>query len=125
MEKYSWVSILQSHFDHDVALAAQELMAVIEERDKYLAAIRKHMNMRGDDRCYIDDNELYAVLPEGDTRPQHEVAVTIENCQRFIDCRQQGREYISPQREIQNLKIEISLLKNVIEEMVNTMKDKT
>ncbi len=69
-----------------------------------LAAIRKHRDQRGDDRCHLDDGELYAVLPEGDTRPPQDTAVTLENCERFIRCRQQGREYVSPEREIERLR---------------------
>lgn len=66
-------------------------------------SIRKHRDQRGDDRCYLDDHELYLVLPEGDTRPTREIAVTLENCAKFIECRQQGREYVSPQRRIEEL----------------------
>lgn len=32
------------------------------ERDRLAAAIRKHRDTRGDDRCHLDDGELYAVL---------------------------------------------------------------
>ena len=67
-----------------------------KEIDRLRAAIRKHRDMRGDDRCYLDDAELYAVLPEGDTRPASDSAVTEENCRRFRECRQQGREYVHP-----------------------------
>ena len=72
--------------------------------DVLLAAIRRHRDYRGDDRCYLNDGELYAVLPEGDTRPATDTAVTLENCQRFIARRQQGREYVSPEREIERLR---------------------
>lgn len=83
-----------------------------EEVIKLRAAIRKHRDMSGDDRCYIDDAELYSVLPEGDTRPETCTAVTIENCAKFIECRQSGREYISPQRRIEELEVEVQRLKN-------------
>lgn len=79
------------------------------EIEKLQTAIRKHRDMLGDDRCHIDDAELYAALPEGDTRPARETAVTIENCQRYIECRQQGREYVSPQRRIEELEAAIRL----------------
>jgi hypothetical protein len=67
------------------------------------SAIRRHRDYRGDDRCHLDDGELYAVLPEGDTRPAKDTEVNIENCWKFITCRQQGREYVSPQRRIEEL----------------------
>ncbi len=80
------------------------------EIERLRAGIRKHMNTRGDDRCYQDDHDLYLLLPEGDTRPVREVAVTLENCQRYIECRQQGREYVSPQRRIEELEKQIHAL---------------
>lgn len=55
--------------------------------------------------------DLYAYLPEGDTRPLRETLVTLENCQKYIECRQQGREYISPQRHIEELDEEIARLR--------------
>ncbi len=80
-----------------------------------LAAIRKHMNMPGDDRCFQDDHDLYMVLPEGDTRPAREVAVTLENCQRYITCRQGGREYVSPQRKIEELTNAVASLRSELQ----------
>lgn len=86
-------------------------MNATDEVERLRAAIRRHRDYRGDDRCFQDDVELYAVLPEGDTRPLNETAVTIENCQKYIQCRQQGREYVSPQRKIEELESEIERLK--------------
>lgn len=80
------------------------IIADLEEKvERLRAAIRQHRDERGDDRCHADDGRLYAALPEGDTRPEYETAVTIENCQRYIECRQTGREYVSPQRRIEEL----------------------
>lgn len=79
------------------------LAALAREVLKLRTAIRTHMNMRGDHRCYQDDATLYGVLPEGDVRPEQETAVTLENCQKYIACRQQGRTYISPQQRIEEL----------------------
>ena len=84
------------------------------EVERLRAAIRKHMNERGDDRCYLSDAELYSVLPEGDTRPAVETAVTLENCARFITCRQQGREYVSPEREVERLRGIVRALNNAL-----------
>jgi hypothetical protein len=75
----------------------------LDEVERLRAAIRKHRDERGDDRCHADDGELYSVLPEGDTRPARETAVTLENCAKYIECRQTGREYVSPQRRIEEL----------------------
>lgn len=90
--------------DDDLRLLARQYLRATEARDVLLAAIRRHRDYRGDDRCHLDDGELYAVLPEGDTRPSKDTAVTLENCERFIRCRQQGREYVSPEREIEQLR---------------------
>jgi 8-oxo-dGTP diphosphatase len=70
---------------------------------KLREAVRKHMNMRGDDRCTSDDHELYEALPEGDTRPEHDTLVTLENCKKYIACRQNNETYVSPQVRIEAL----------------------
>lgn len=77
------------------------------------AAIRKHRDYRGDDRCWLDDEELYRVLPEGYTPPQRDGAVELENCKRFIECRRNPKtEYVSPQREIEELKRRVASLES-------------
>lgn len=74
---------------HDYADAAVELAARVE---KIEAAIRKHRDQRGDDRCHLDDADLYAVLPEGPPDPALLALpprdVFLANCARFHACRQ-------------------------------------
>lgn len=82
---------------------ANAILAALDDLAADESAIRQHRDERGDDRCHADDGRLYAVLPEGDTRPATETAVTLENCAKFIECRQTGREYVSPQRRIEEL----------------------
>lgn len=85
-------------------------------------AIRKHRDQRGDDRCWLDDQELYKVLPEGigdaDTRlctPD----IMLENCKRFIASRHNPAiPYISPQRQIDGLE---DLLRNLINQMTGVI----
>lgn len=75
-----------------------------QEVERLRAAIRKHRDERGDDRCWLDDEELYRVLPEGYTPPARDCAVMLENCQRYIALRRNpATEYVSPQREIERL----------------------
>lgn len=75
-----------------------------EEVETLRAAIRKHRDEKGDDRCYLDDYELYKVLPEGFEPPKYCTAVELENCKRYIASRQDPNiEYVSPQREIERL----------------------
>lgn len=59
-------------------------------------AIRKHRDQKGDDRCWMDDQELYAVLRDGvvaDQRlpPEKEM---LENCKRYIKLRRHPEEPI-------------------------------
>lgn len=76
----------------------------MNEVGRLQAAIRKHRDYEGDDRCWMDDEELYKVLPEGYTPPIRSTAVEKHNCDRFIACRHNpGTEYVSPQREIERL----------------------
>ena len=73
--------------------------------DELEAAIRKHRDQRGDDRCWLDDEELYKVLPEGYNTPSRDTAVELDNCRKFIECRgNPGTEYISPERSIEELR---------------------
>lgn len=85
-------------------------------------AVRKHRDTRGDDRCFQDDAELYSALPEGDTRPARETAVTLENCEKYIECRQTGREYVSPQRRIEELEAENDRLKDRVQLLEESLK---
>lgn len=85
---------------------------------KLLQAIRKHRDQRGDDRCWMDDEELYAALPEGYTPPARDTAVMLKHCERFIVCRENPKtEYVSPEREIERLKGVIDSLKRTVDKM--------
>lgn len=60
-------------------------------------AIRKHRNQRGDDRCWLNDVELYKVLP--DYNPQIETTpppkcVFLQNCERYWASRQESFTYV-------------------------------
>lgn len=75
-------------------------------------AIRKHRDYRSDDRCWMDDEELYKILPEGYTPPEREVAVELSMCEKFISCRRNPKTvYISPQREIERLQEDLIRLR--------------
>jgi hypothetical protein len=53
-------------------------------------AIRTHRDARGDDRCWLDDQALYAALPEG-TQPNTTLPPEekfLANCRRFWQARQ-------------------------------------
>jgi hypothetical protein len=67
--------------------------SVKAERDKLKAAIKKHWSQKADDRCWMDDSDLYvaAGLPDGSINVGNKAAM-LENCKRFIEARcQSGR----------------------------------
>lgn len=97
---------------HDVAMQSQ--YSVIAELRN---AIRHHRDQRGDDRCWQDDYELYAVLPEGYSNPPKDSRVMLELCQRYIASRQDPAvHYCSPQRRIEELEQEVASLKKQLQE---------
>ena len=79
---------------------------LLDELDRLRAAIRKHRDQRGDDRCWLDDRELYAVLGDandGDQRlpPPEEM---LECCKRYIAHRHDpSLPYVSPQRDVERI----------------------
>lgn len=83
-----------------------------DEVERLKAAIRKHRDQRGDDRCYLDDYELYAAI--GEPIPEHacqlcDPAMMLENCRRFIAARHDPKKpYLSPQRQIDELERRLS-----------------
>lgn len=86
-----------------------------EKYEALLFAIRKHRDQKGDDRCWMDDYELYQALPEGingaDLR-LCELQIMIECCKKYIASRHDpSKPYISPQRRIEELENEVGLLK--------------
>ena len=90
--------------------------AMIDEIRALQSAIRKHRDQRGDDRCWMDDEELYRVLPEGYVAPVRDTAVELDKCEQFIRCRHNpGTVYVSPEREIEELRSEIRRLNCVLE----------
>lgn len=68
-------------------------LAAIDNREtiaRLTSAIRKHRDEKGDDRCWLDDYQLYSVLPEGGRHdsslpPEGEF---LESCRRFWARRQ-------------------------------------
>jgi hypothetical protein len=96
---------------HMAARELQKSQAVIDKLADTISAlrtaIRAHRDARGDDRCWRDDEELYAVLPEGYTPPARDTAVELDRCRAFIASRQNPKtEYVSPEREIERLRTE-------------------
>jgi hypothetical protein len=80
-----------------------------DELDSLRDAVRKHRDQRGDDRCWLDDEELYRALPEGYVAPARDASVELALCQQFIHCRHNpATVYVSPQRRIEELEAQIN-----------------
>lgn len=65
------------------------LVSALERIRQLENAVKKHRDQKGDDRCYLDDLELYKVLydnVEPDLAlPSKEVF--LKNCERYFECR--------------------------------------
>lgn len=75
------------------------------KRLKYEVVIRWIRDQRGDDRCWADLEQLYNLLPEGYTVPKRDTLIKLENCKKYIEsCNNPATVYVSPEREIENLR---------------------
>lgn len=63
-----------------------------EENERLKAAIRRHRDERGNDRCWLDDSRLYAEIEGSElanlSLPPREEFLT--NCERYWQRRQPG-----------------------------------
>jgi hypothetical protein len=85
------------------------------ELERLRAGVREHRDARGDDRCWRDDDTLYALLPEGYIPPKRDSAVELERCRQFIASRQHpSTVYVSPQRRIDELENLVRGLEDII-----------
>ena len=100
---------------------ASEIAELRQQLAALHAAIRKHRDQRGDDRCWMDDEQLYEALPEGYTPPARDSAVELERCRQFIASRwHPATAYVSPQRRIEELEAEVDQYKRFVTEMAAT-----
>lgn len=67
------------------------------ENERLRAAIIKHRDQKADDRCYLDDFELYAILGDGVEPDNHvgDKSLMMANCYRFIEKRCEGGKWQS------------------------------
>ena len=78
-------------------MSDEEEEALREEIAELHAAIAKHRDQKADDRCWMDDQELYKVLGDGnlgDCRVGDQSEM-LRNCQRFIEKRTEGGGWVS------------------------------
>jgi len=75
---------------------------------KYEQGIRRHRDsyLRGDDKCWKDNEILYLLLPEGFKVPQRDQSCELKNCEKYIaSCHHPEIQYHSPQDRIDLLEI--------------------
>lgn len=76
----------------DVMCYKEEVAELKKEVERLRGAIRQHRDERGHDRCWMDDQRLYEVLPESvdvdTTLPPKECF--LKNCEKFYENRQNG-----------------------------------
>ena len=90
--------------------------ALIRIRDLE-AAIRKIRDSRGDDRCWMDYESLFALLPEGYTPPIRDTTVELDLCRQFIaSCHDPKVQYVSPQRRIEELEEKVRSLEKELDD---------
>jgi hypothetical protein len=86
-----------------------------DEIERLRSAIRSHRDAKGDDRCWQDDETLYAVLPEGYTPPERDSSVELSKCEAFIRSRHNPSIiYLSPEREIERLRSTIESISTML-----------
>jgi hypothetical protein len=92
------------------------------ENKKLKEAIAKHRDQKGDDRCWLDDQELYSVL--GDQVAQTALPskeVFLGNCAKYFECRQNPAEtYFSKENQtIKELQDKIEKYKELLSETLS------
>lgn len=106
--------------EHPALLDWVSVMFELKRLRKVEAGVREHRDARGDDRCWQDDEALYALLPEGYTPPARDTAVELAQCVEYINCRHNpATAYVSPQREIDRLRAALASVAADIAAMAN------
>lgn len=94
----------------------KRLVPFLKRAKKLEVAIKEHRAQQLDDRCWLDDQKLYAVLEDGDlgdnrTPPMEEM---LKNCKRYLETRCQPgpwKTYQQLEAELANAKKEIEALR--------------
>lgn len=81
-------SVLDGATPLTITAIPERVLEVIAELRRLRAAIAKHHSQKADDRCWLDDCDLYlaAGLPVHDARVGDRAAM-LANCKRFIERR--------------------------------------
>jgi len=95
---------------------------VIDKAEKLRAAIAKHHSQKADDRCWLDDEELYAAagLAPAD-RHVGDKAAMLKNCERFLKVRCQGGRwpsYVEVEDELTSARERIYHLESALKQLI-------
>ncbi len=99
--------------------AAEAILAVQNQRDALYKAIVEHYVQKADDRCWADDEKLYAAAGLGPVdRTVGDKTAMLENCKRFLENRCDGggpwKSYAELEAENKKLRDECDSLRTVI-----------
>jgi uncharacterized small protein (DUF1192 family) len=75
---------------HEMRWLADRLAWCVAEIERLQAGIRHHRDQKGDDRCWLDDLDLYDLLPEGHVDPDLSLppkAEFLRSCERYWEQR--------------------------------------
>lgn len=86
----------------------------------YEQAIRAHRDKsHGSQRCWQNDEELWAALPEGYTPPALDHKATLAQCEAFLaHCHNPAVQYVDPQAQITALELQVADLRQQLAQHV-------
>lgn len=80
----------------DDEISRMDMETLREEVRRLRSGIREHRDQRGDDRCWLDDEKLYELMPEGiPACTVLDPELMMPNCQRFMSLRVHPRDRFS------------------------------
>jgi hypothetical protein len=87
-QQYNKIDIQNGNLRGEV-LSLKEKIKILHD------AIKKHRDQKSDDRCWMDDQELYAVLNDGNLGDNHvgDIEQMRHNCNRFLENRCTGGKW--------------------------------
>lgn len=71
---------------------------ILAHLNKIYEQIRKIRDQFGDDKCWMDWDELFKLLPEGYSRPEEDTEIQLEHCKQYLKCLKNGTKYLPPPR---------------------------
>ena len=104
----------------EFSLAMTKVYELWHDRERLRNAIKKHRAQKADDRCWMDDQELYAILGDGNLGDNRvgDLSETLANCKRFIErrCQKGGtwKSYVELETENAALKTAVKIIADAV-----------